>query len=1152
MAMVSPSKRDPMDSTHPQAVLASLNEQRTQGLFCDVTIVVEDVKFRAHRNILAASSGYFREAFSTPESPPTPSGQVLELLDLRSEIFASILNFIYSSKIATISTEDTRSLIAAGKKLGIPFLEKLMGLDRLQNQTQVSPGPHLLKKETTRLEESEVASGPRITNAFSITEAGADSNPFNPLDLRCDGQQIADQGNSLALSTATVDSEPAQTLSEHSYAVTQTRKATEHNDSSIGNDKTDNTHVQATPSPQATESRGPLKKRHKLRGTLMKNTPATQNELGTPKETSGSCHAPLSASVSPVISSLSSSSSSAPSSMNSDIHTSGMTAPPAGDDPSAKESAPPVLSPSVKSNVFRCEYCPETFSNKAVLNIHMQVHKRRFVSHLYCKFCHRKFMHLKRLRNHEHVCTKAQRPLSEQVNDNTEINFTTECMPPMEGSLLPAHQPDMPDSTSPLIHPEKGQDVNRGLRTGLVGQRRLYPCSVCKRSYVTQSSLRRHENVHSWQRAYPCHYCNKVFALAEYRTKHEIWHTGERRYQCIFCLETFMTYYILKNHQKSFHGIDPRLSVNKKSASMVNGGFKGSVYPIKLYRLLPMKFRKRRYKTYNRTFPEVTEGNDQIFPAPLCCNSPSATPEENLAAVNADGISGEGPPVFSMPVTFMATPNVIAAVTPRINFDQPCDQGEPQLVPSEATEGVRPLRTSRDKQMHIPLGGVGKVGPTMITNRPRLTTDTMQNNRVSSVIVHSNNIASTEFKHSDEQHIRFREMNPDRSLEAGNRLGDLSAAAQTIEALANQLFSPGGNCSTLDKPDGKKTETYIAKPACPGTSIDSPVLPLCQITVKIGDEAIIRRRIKGSKLFPKKKRRSHWSQMGEENKSNFKDPSEKSPSLRLRTEITSIIETEPYDDATDRDTADQLWRPYYTYKPKKRTKKLRSKDRKSYQSRQIGRPLKDVVHPHGPKNMTECLDAPLEPEETSNQLRKSTQKKMYTCDICKSPFFSLSTLRSHVRGCHPFFCRTCGKQCPPGEAANLHFPFPEDGEDFVCKSCMEDGSCFDNPARSPNREKRYRCSFCPQRFLYLATKKSHERKHIEVHGKGYNCYYCPMVCKTAISLGAHQKRHLIKTEEHMEEEGRKKSVNEVKTRNLGEPSDQCFCGPKTGEADGDK
>ena len=359
--MVSPSTRDPMDSMHPQAILTGLNEQRTQGLFCDVTIVVEDVKFRAHRNVLAASSGYFRDAFSTPHGSVSTSGQVLELLDLRSEVFASILNFIYSSKMASVTAEDTRSLVAAGKKLGIPFLEKLVGPDRLQNrsisQTQVNPGPHLLKKETTRLEEPEGDSGPRITNAFSITEAGADNDPFTPLDLRCDGQRAVDQGQLPAASIPAAESEPTHTLSEHSYAVSQTRKGNEHNESSMGDDKTD-THVHVAPTPQVTESCGPLKKRHKLRGTLMKSTPVAP---GTPAETCGSGHATLSTSVTLVTS------SSVLTSLNSDTEINASTAPPSSEDPTAKESAPPPLTPSPKPNApgHRCEYCPETFSNKS-------------------------------------------------------------------------------------------------------------------------------------------------------------------------------------------------------------------------------------------------------------------------------------------------------------------------------------------------------------------------------------------------------------------------------------------------------------------------------------------------------------------------------------------------------------------------------------------------------------------------------------------------------------------------------------------------------------------------------------------------------------------------------------------------------------------
>lgn len=47
---------------HCANVLLSLEEQRRQGILCDVTILVEGREVRAHRAVLAASSRYFLQA----------------------------------------------------------------------------------------------------------------------------------------------------------------------------------------------------------------------------------------------------------------------------------------------------------------------------------------------------------------------------------------------------------------------------------------------------------------------------------------------------------------------------------------------------------------------------------------------------------------------------------------------------------------------------------------------------------------------------------------------------------------------------------------------------------------------------------------------------------------------------------------------------------------------------------------------------------------------------------------------------------------------------------------------------------------------------------------------------------------------------------
>ncbi|XP_061684243.1 zinc finger and BTB domain-containing protein 38 isoform X2 [Syngnathoides biaculeatus] len=262
-----------MDSFHSHTVLSKLNEQRSQGLFCDVTIVVEDVKFRAHKNILAACSGYFKNALT---NETWSSSRVLELMDLKSEVFACVLNFIYSSKVTSPSIEDKEELIAAGKRLGIPFLEKLAGQERqnkgLNHPDSLKPTERSTasvrkkNKEATRTEEKEIdgARGPRITNAFSITEVCPGNNPFTPLE---EGRQSPDEGQLPATcpTSSCLDgiTETCHTFLDHSYAVNQVTE--DKGQKSQWDNKKVSRSAPLQPKQTTYRNLGPLKKRHRLR-----------------------------------------------------------------------------------------------------------------------------------------------------------------------------------------------------------------------------------------------------------------------------------------------------------------------------------------------------------------------------------------------------------------------------------------------------------------------------------------------------------------------------------------------------------------------------------------------------------------------------------------------------------------------------------------------------------------------------------------------------------------------------------------------------------------------------------------------------------------------------------------------------------------------
>ncbi|ETE66987.1 Zinc finger and BTB domain-containing protein 38, partial [Ophiophagus hannah] len=112
------------DSSHSSSLLIQLNEQRLRGQFCDITIIAEDTKFKAHKNILAASSPYFKEVLSEESASRQPR-QILELPDIQAKIFSDILNFIYNSRLSVPSLAVAKEIGVVGRRLGISRLENL-------------------------------------------------------------------------------------------------------------------------------------------------------------------------------------------------------------------------------------------------------------------------------------------------------------------------------------------------------------------------------------------------------------------------------------------------------------------------------------------------------------------------------------------------------------------------------------------------------------------------------------------------------------------------------------------------------------------------------------------------------------------------------------------------------------------------------------------------------------------------------------------------------------------------------------------------------------------------------------------------------------------------------------------------------------------
>lgn len=949
------------DVGHSSSLLVQLNEQRLRGQFCDITLIAEDTKFKAHKNVLAASSPYFKEVLSE-ESVCRQSGQILELPGIQAEVFSDILNFIYNSHLSVPSPAAAKEIGAAGRRLGISSLESLGD-----------------PSADAKMDHSNNSSPRPCGSPIDLTCPSRSAEPSSPLCF----QDLA--------KASSPDSCPD--------TETETAKIL-YNLSSVA----------SVPPPPPSSDLAFL-----LKGSVSWDQ---DNPSEMPSAASTTSAEVASASVC---------------------------------------SSPPGTSYPA-SSTFCCGTCSRSFTTSSALSLHMKLHRTR--RSLSCRHCGKSFIHTKRLQAHEILCQEVERP-----KEGAAV-----------GETLPS--PGLPSKSTavPMASSKKGLLFrHRGLPrldyisdqdhfVKVVDGHIIYFCTVCERSYMTLSSLKRHSNVHSWRRKYPCRYCDKVFALAEYRTKHEVWHTGERRYQCIFCWETFVTYYNLKTHQKAFHGINPGLISSEKTP---NGGYKPKLNALKLYRLLPMRSQKRPYKTYSQSL-----GPDNL----LLPNQPLSIALGDGDALDANLVSSLGTGDVASVFT---TKNGSLELPEAERFQRQDPVGAPEM-PTSPTAGEKAQQEKRPRPL-------GSEAPTVIAyGRP-----------ASSVIVHSTSVMP-----QGPSVITYNSKSSDPPSEAGpppppllqpsppttvvtrpikkQVLKEYIQAQKAAEQASEENRNENG--PKVRGPRTGRTMTYMAKPACTGAASESRAAPLCQITVRIGEEAIVKRRIsetdlmldKGSRVGGKRCFDFGRDQNGERQPSASPAPHGK--------HADQICGNESGEEDSDRgDAEDQLWRPYYSYKPKRKVCGGNSaggvvpKVKKSRWRRKL-RSLRWV------KRAGKAEEAEEEEEEEEEEATSIGTSEPVCTEI----------------------------------SAGLGGASESEGTDLPLRAGGGRGS-----------EWKHECSTCGKLFSALKKLRKHERVHGRLgrddqslaslpgtaHRVGrkplvkFTCTHCSKVCKTAAALSRHMKRH---------------------------------------------
>ncbi|XP_069501353.1 zinc finger and BTB domain-containing protein 4-like [Ambystoma mexicanum] len=1160
------------DASHPGSVLEKLNEQRLQGLFCDVTVVVEDTKFKAHKNVLAASSTYFKTALSRRDSTfPDP---ILELPDVPAEVFANIVNFIYNSRVTVLGSDLAKEVAAVGKQLGICCLENY-GDVRLAQRAQTSS-----HKESSKAHVTGVASNARGT------KEGSQCVPV-----------IENQEESLAQGAAS----NTKTLSVPLLSLVS-NPALNHMPESIGRqtelDKTasplflQSTSLQQVPTQNCSLTLSPISLPVQGQGTLSVGNqveilpfPATQT---TDNGTHGSAVDPEVETTETARILYTLSTVRARSGSTSDTEQDQLLK-----DNSSWETeeatGPDVSLDTFPQTLFRCAICRRPFSSSTALSLHVKLHRSRKT--FSCSYCNKSFIHIKRLQAHEVQCKQTNSLPSEDVGaadmegtDSTEVPQSSD----LSGHQSANHLPAKKGHAGLLFRHRSFQRIELGTEQDhfmkVVDGHIIYFCSICERSYMTLSSLKRHSNVHSWRRRYPCHYCEKVFALAEYRTKHEVWHTGERRYQCIFCWETFVTYYNLKTHQKAFHGINPGLIASEKTP---NGGYKPKVNALKLYRLLPMRSEKRPYKTYSQSFSGSLLMPSQSLPmASGKSDSLDSSIAKVVGSTDSNVSSAVGlTPALGMPETEAHL--LQSDFPPPLQDGQQGSKGSQESMVTGCSMGELQTEKSLLSALEMPLevqGTAPKLASKEGCSNGTIPSVIAYGHPTPSVIVCSASVPSPVAASTQGPSVITYSSKSSSKGPAHLPMAVLPAAVRQVkkrflkEAKPAKLPLVSTDQSSEDTESGEeetdsdhspihskgKTMTYTAKPAYVGNTSESRNAPLCQITVRIGEEAIVKRRISETDLMrdksptKKKKRLNSIHARGEK---PARDGERKTSSSWGRETCD--------DDDSDRDGEDQLWRPYYSYKPKRKSCNVQKVKKSRWRKKlRYKRSLK------WRKRAEREANVPCNVEDSSNlaESENETPGHESTEPVPSSKPNDLKHHRSSRASEWKYECTTCGKRFSALKKFGKHEKTHRDTAVYPCGLCMQEfpthqlavehqethSSEFEEHTLSPKQDLTS-CSEQVSSFKLSSTRVG--RKPLVKH----NCLHCTKVCKTAAALSRHIKRHEVERPRILDADGEEASQEreEVQGDSLEPPSpasviafsksnDQGSNSPKLQEATGEE